>query len=105
MSNRIDEDGRRTGRPRELRGAFASQTSWHPRRLGDRIPGGGRGLAAGVIGGPVPWASQWERRRLPAIFIVSTVIILLFAVGFTALTPYVPDAGAFYPTSARAWAG
>ena len=32
----------------------------------------------------------------PAIFVVSTVIILLFAVGFTALTPYVPDAGAFY---------
>src|SRR6185369_14733934 len=32
----------------------------------------------------------------PAIFIISTVIVLLFAVGFTALTPHVPNAGAFY---------
>ena len=32
----------------------------------------------------------------PATFVVSTVILLFFAVGFTALTPYVEDAGAFF---------
>jgi len=32
----------------------------------------------------------------PATFIVSTVILLFFAVGFTALTPYVEEAGAFF---------
>jgi len=51
----------------------------------------------GVIGGPVPLGiAGGNGTGFPAIFIVSTVIILLFAVGFTALTPYVPDAGAFY---------
>lgn len=51
----------------------------------------------GVIGGPVPLGiAGGNGTGFPAIFIVSTLIILLFAVGFTALTPYVPDAGAFY---------
>ena len=51
----------------------------------------------GVIGGPVPLGiGIGNGTGFPAIFVVSTVIILLFAVGFTALTPYVPDAGAFY---------
>ena len=51
----------------------------------------------GVIGGPVPLGiAGGSGVGFPAIFVVSTVIILLFAVGFTALTPYVPDAGAFY---------
>lgn len=51
----------------------------------------------GVIGGPVPLGiAKGNGIGFPAIFVVSTVIILLFAVGFTALTPHVPDAGAFY---------
>jgi amino acid transporter len=51
----------------------------------------------GVIGGPVPLGiGIGNGTGFPAIFVVSTVIILLFAVGFTALTPYVKDAGAFY---------
>ncbi|MBB3601340.1 amino acid transporter [Mycolicibacterium sp. BK556] len=51
----------------------------------------------GVIGGPVPLGiGIGNGTGFPAIFVVSTVIILLFAVGFTALTPHVPDAGAFY---------
>ncbi|BBY64248.1 APC family permease [Mycolicibacterium helvum] len=51
----------------------------------------------GVMGGPVPLGiASGNGIGFPAIFVVSTLIILLFAVGFTALTPYVPDAGAFY---------
>ncbi len=51
----------------------------------------------GVIGGPVSLGiAKGNGTGFPAIFVATTVIILLFAVGFTALTPYVPDAGAFY---------
>lgn len=51
----------------------------------------------GVIGGPVPLGiAAGNGTGFPAIFIISTIIVLLFAVGFTALTPYVPNAGAFY---------
>ncbi|WP_312870850.1 APC family permease [Gordonia asplenii] len=51
----------------------------------------------GVIGGPVPLGiGLGNGAGLPTAFAVSTVILLLFAVGFTALTPYVPNAGAFY---------
>ena len=51
----------------------------------------------GVIGGPVSLGiGIGNGIGFPAIFVATTVIILLFAVGFTALTPYVPDAGAFY---------
>jgi len=51
----------------------------------------------GVIGGPVPLGiANGNGVGFPAIFVISTLILLLFAVGFTALTPHVPDAGAFY---------
>jgi amino acid transporter len=51
----------------------------------------------GVMGGPASLGvAIGNGLGFPAIYLVSTVIILLFAVGFTALTPYVPDAGAFY---------
>lgn len=51
----------------------------------------------GVIGGPVPLGiASGNGTGFPAIFVISTIIILLFAVGFTALTPCVPNAGAFY---------
>ena len=51
----------------------------------------------GVIGGPVPLGiGLGNGTGFPAIFVVSTLIVLFFAAGFTALTPYVPNAGAFY---------
>ena len=51
----------------------------------------------GVIGGVVPLGiAAGNGAGFPATFIVSTVILLFFAVGFTALTPYVEDAGAFF---------
>jgi amino acid transporter len=51
----------------------------------------------GVIGGPVPLGiGMGNGPGFPAVFVASTVILLLFAAGFTALTPYVRDAGAFY---------
>src|SRR3954462_15186088 len=51
----------------------------------------------GVIGGVVPLGlAAGNGARFPATFVVSTVILLLFAVGFTALTPYVEDSGAFF---------
>ena len=51
----------------------------------------------GVMGGPVPLGiASGNGIGFPAIYLVSTLILLLFAVGFTALAPYVPDAGAFY---------
>lgn len=51
----------------------------------------------GVIGGVVPLGiASGNGAGFPATFVVSTVILLLFAVGFTALTPYVQEAGAFF---------
>lgn len=51
----------------------------------------------GVIGGVVPLGiAAGNGAGFPATFVVSTVILLLFAVGFTALTPFVEDAGAFF---------
>ena len=51
----------------------------------------------GVIGGVVPLGlASGNGAGFPATFIVSTVILLFFAVGFTALTPYVEEAGAFF---------
>jgi len=51
----------------------------------------------GVIGGVVPLGiAAGNGAGFPATFVVSTVILLFFAVGFTALTPYVEDAGAFF---------
>ena len=51
----------------------------------------------GVIGGVVPLGiAQGNGTGFPATFIAATVILLLFSVGFTAMTPYVDEAGAFF---------
>ena len=51
----------------------------------------------GVIGGVVPLGiANGNGAGFPATFIIATVILLFFSVGFTALTPYVQDAGAFF---------
>jgi amino acid transporter len=51
----------------------------------------------GVIGGVVPLGlAGGNGAGFPATFIVATAILLLFAAGFTALTPFVDDAGAFF---------
>jgi amino acid transporter len=93
MSNQIDESGVATAtedRPhRKLRGTLGV---W-----GIVFVVVAAASPLGVIGGPVPLGiAKGNGTGFPAIFVVSTVIILLFAVGFTALTPHVPDAGAFY---------
>jgi amino acid transporter len=51
----------------------------------------------GVVGGVFPLGiANGNGAGFPATFIASTVILLLFAVGFTALTPFVEEAGAFF---------
>jgi amino acid transporter len=51
----------------------------------------------GVIGGVVPLGiASGNGAGFPATFIASTIVLLLFAVGFTAMTPYVEEAGAFF---------
>jgi len=51
----------------------------------------------GVIGGVVPLGiASGNGAGFPATFIISTVILLFFAVGFTAMTPHVEEAGAFF---------
>ncbi|GAB3396508.1 APC family permease [Humibacter soli] len=51
----------------------------------------------GVIGGPVPLGiANGNGTGFPAMFIIATVVLLLFAVGFTTMTPFVKSAGAFY---------
>lgn len=51
----------------------------------------------GVIGGVVPLGlAGGNGAGFPATFIVATVVLLLFAVGFTAMTPHVDEAGAFF---------
>lgn len=51
----------------------------------------------GVIGGPVPLGiSTGNGAGFPATFVIATVVLLLFAIGFTAMTPYVREAGAFF---------
>jgi amino acid transporter len=51
----------------------------------------------GVIGGPVPLGiSIGNGVGFPALFIIASVVLLLFSVGFTAMTPHVQAAGAFY---------
>lgn len=51
----------------------------------------------GVIGGVVPLGlAAGNGAGFPATFVAATVILLFFAVGFTALTPYVEEAGAFF---------
>ena len=54
----------------------------------------------GVVGGVFPLGiASGNGAGFPATFIVSTVILLLFAVGFTALTPYVGRRGRSSRTS------
>jgi amino acid transporter len=51
----------------------------------------------GVIGGVVPLGiAGGNGAGFPATFVVATVVLLLFAVGFTAMTPHVEEAGAFF---------
>lgn len=51
----------------------------------------------GVIGGVVPLGlAAGNGAGFPATFIVATVILLLFSAGFTAMTPHVEEAGAFF---------
>lgn len=51
----------------------------------------------GVIGGVVPLGlAAGNGAGFPATFIAATVILLLFSVGFTAMTPHVAEAGAFF---------
>ncbi|WP_066911047.1 APC family permease [Millisia brevis] len=58
----------------------------------------------GVIGGPVPIAiATGNGAGFPATYIVATLVLLLFAVGFTAMTPFVPQAGAFFSYVNRSW--
>ena len=40
----------------------------------------------------------------PLMVLAATVILLLFSVGYTWMTPHVPDAGAFYAYVIGAWA-
>lgn len=50
-----------------------------------------------VMAGAVPVGiALGDGAGFPATFVVCCVILLLFAVGFGAMTRYVPDAGAFY---------
>ena len=51
----------------------------------------------GVIGGPVPIGIAFGNGAgFPFMYIIATVVLLFFAVGFTAATPFVKSAGAFY---------
>lgn len=51
----------------------------------------------GVIGGVVPLGiAGGNGAGFPATFVVATIVLLLFAVGFTAMTPHVEEAGAFF---------
>lgn len=51
----------------------------------------------GVIGGTVPLAiAGGNGAGLPFVYLLAMVILLLFSVGFTSMTPHVPTAGAFY---------
>ena len=51
----------------------------------------------GVIGGPVPLGIAFGNGAgFPFTFIVVSAVLLFFAVGFTAATPFVRSAGAFY---------
>ena len=51
----------------------------------------------GVIGGVVPLGiASGNGAGFPATFIAATVILLFFSVGFTAMTPHVQEAGAFF---------
>ncbi|WP_255347902.1 APC family permease [Citricoccus sp. CH26A] len=56
----------------------------------------------GVIGGPVPLGiAGGNGIGFPFAYVVATVVLLLFAVGFTQMTGFVKTAGAFYSYVAR----
>ncbi|MDX6231403.1 MAG: hypothetical protein QOH68_354 [Nocardioidaceae bacterium] len=58
-----------------------------------------------VVAGVVPLGiAIGNGAAFPAAFIVAAAVLLLFAVGFTRMTPHMPDAGAFY-TYVRAGLG
>src|SRR5690349_14325874 len=51
----------------------------------------------GVIGGVIPLGiASGNGPGFPATFVVATAVFLLFALGFTAMTPFVEEAGAFF---------
>ncbi|UYQ77374.1 APC family permease [Glutamicibacter sp. JL.03c] len=51
----------------------------------------------GVIGGPVPLGiASGNGAGFPFSFVIATLVLLLFSVGFTQMTRFVPHAGAFY---------
>lgn len=83
-----DKDAERSG-PRKLRGSLGV---W-----GIVFIVVAAASPLGVMGGTVPiGVGVGNGAGFPAIFAVCTILLLLFAIGFTALTPYVPNAGAFY---------
>jgi len=50
-----------------------------------------------VIGGNVPIAiGSGNGAGAPAGFVIATVVLLVFAIGFVSMTPYVHEAGAFF---------
>ncbi len=53
-----------------------------------------------VVGGPVPIAfATGNGAGVPMMFILTGVVLVLFAVGYTAMSRFVPSAGAFYSYS------
>lgn len=51
----------------------------------------------GVIGGVVPLGlASGNGAGFPATFVFSTIVLLFFSLGFTAMTPYVEEAGASF---------
>jgi amino acid transporter len=51
----------------------------------------------GVIGGVIPLGiASGNGTGFPATFVIATAVFLLFALGFTAMTPFVDEAGAFF---------
>jgi len=50
-----------------------------------------------VVGGPVPLAfAIGNGPGVPMMFILTGIVLILFAVGYTAMSRFVPSAGAFY---------
>lgn len=49
-----------------------------------------------VVGGLMPIGYLVHGEGFPAMFLVATIILLLFAVGLVAMSRHVPDAGAFF---------
>jgi amino acid transporter len=50
-----------------------------------------------VVGGPVPIAFvTGNGAGVPMMFVLTGIVLILFAVGYTAMSRYVPSAGAFY---------